>query len=402
MQVKSIKSIKNLVDKRVMIRCDFDLPLKNGTIQDDSRLKKILPTIKYLLKKKAKLILVGHAGRPHGRVVKELSLKPVKNKLEKLLNQKIDFIRTTPPASASPQAMRAGGKKILMLENIRFFSGEEKNSKTFAKKLASLADIYVNEAFAVSHRSVASVDAIQDYLPSYAGLHLEEEIKNLSAALKNPKHPVILIIGGAKIETKLPVIKKFQKIVDQILVGGVVANTFLKAQGVEVGKSLADDYLDEAKSMLNLKIKNQDAKLQLKIKNYNLFSAEGGSASGGKNYKIKNLKIILPIDWRVKNDKILDIGQKTIRLFNDIIKKAKTIVWNGPMGKFEEKEFAIGTQEIAKEILKSKAKAVIGGGDTDKILQGKKFGSNIFVSAGGGAMLEFLAGKRLPGFKRIF
>ncbi|OGG87607.1 phosphoglycerate kinase [Candidatus Kuenenbacteria bacterium RIFCSPHIGHO2_02_FULL_39_13] len=362
MKFKSLKYIRNLAGKRVLVRCDFDLPMKNCKIIDDTRLKACVPTIKYLLFKGAKVVLVGHLGRPKG-VDEKLSLLPVKNKLEKILEKKIVFIDWDEiPSRLAPR----NDISLRMLENLRFYTGEEKNSKKFAKKLASLADIYVNEAFAVSHRSVASVDAIQNYLPSYAGLRLEKEIENLSAVLKNPKHPVILIIGGAKIETKLPVIKEFQKIADQILVAGAVANTFLKAAGVEVGKSLVDEkYIDEAKSILNS-------------------------------------KILLPVDWRVKNGKILDIGPRTIELFAQKIKLAKTIVWNGPMGKFEEKEFAIGTQEIAKEVLKSKAKVVIGGGDTDKILQGKKFGSNIFVSTGGGAMLEFLAGKKLPGFKRIF
>ena len=383
MRINSVKSIKNLQNKRVLVRCDFDLPLKQQTtkIIDDTRLKACVPTIKYLLQKGARVILMGHLGRPKG-VDEKLSLLPVKNKLEKILGEKIVFTDWDEiPRRSAPR----NDISLRMLENLRFYTGEEKNDKNFAKKLASLAAIYVNEAFAVSHRSAASVAAIQNYLPSYAGLHLEKEIDNLSAILENPKHPMILIIGGAKIETKLPVIKEFQKIADQILVGGAVANTFLKAQGVEVGKSLVDEkYINEAKKTL-------------KNFQFPIFNFQTNSKFNPRPDRGQNSKLILPADFVWKNNKILDIGSKTIKFYCDIIKKAKTIVWNGPLGYFEDKKFAIGTQEIAKEILKSEAKVVIGGGDTDKILQGKKFGSNIFISTGGGAMLEFLAGKKLPG-----
>jgi len=238
-------------------------------------------------------------------------------------------------------------------------------------------DYYINEAFAVSHRNEASVSAIREYLPSYAGLHLTEEIKQLSSAVSHPLKPLVLIIGGAKIETKLPVIKQFIGKADYILVGGAVANNFLKAEGVEVGKSLVDnEYLGEAQKIL-----------ALKIKNYNLF----------KNYKIKNSKIILPLDWQVQDDKILDIGPATIKFYQDIIRQAKMIIWNGPMGKFEDQRFKIGTEKIAQAIIKSPARVIIGGGETSEILKRKKIPTNVFVSVGGGAMLEFLGGKKLPG-----
>ena len=349
MKLKSVKQIKNLKDKRVLVRCDFDVPLEKGRVVDDSRLRACLPTIEYLLKKKAKIILIGHAGRPSGKVVKDLSLLPIKKRLEKLLGQKIDFVKDS-------------GKNILMLENLRFTAGEERNNKKFAKDLANLADIYINEAWANSHRAHSSISAIQRYLPSYAGLHLEKEIKNLSGSLSKP---LILIIGGAKIETKLPVIKKFFNQADYILVGGAVANNFLKALGLDVGQSLVNNkYLKMAK-------------------------------------KIYNPKIILPIDVIQKNGKILDIGPKTIKLFRAKIKLAKTIIWNGPMGKFEDEQYASGTDAIAKTILKSKAKIIIGGGDTEAALGNRKIPANIFVSSGGGAMLEFLANKKLPGLKKL-
>ena len=442
MPLKPLASLKNIAGQRVLVRCDFDIPLarrgqtqtgtQTGTrtnaefkIADDSRLQACLPTIKYLLKKKAKIILIGHLGRPGGRIVPELSLVPIKDRLEQLLRiiplrgiphhqtgkmvaenwgtdyglspyegsplseqkkwsrkigGRITFIdkidRYLGPAVSRVVGQMASGE-IIMLENLRFSDREEKNCRRFAKKLSLLADYYINEAFAVSHRNEASVSAIREYLPSYAGLHLTEEIKQLSSAVSHPLKPLVLIIGGAKIETKLPVIKQFIGKADYILVGGAVANNFLKAEGVEVGKSLVDnEYLGEAQKIL-----------ALKIKNYNLF----------KNYKIKNSKIILPLDWQVQDDKILDIGPATIKFYQDIIRQAKMIIWNGPMGKFEDQRFKIGTEKIAQAIIKSPARVIIGGGETSEILKRKKIPTNVFVSVGGGAMLEFLGGKKLPG-----
>ena len=406
--IKSIKSIKRLSvwkDKNVLVRCDFDVPIKNGRLADDTRLKACLPTIKYLLKKKVKkIILIGHLGRPKGRSSPKMSLLPVKNKLEKLL-------------IAENRAQRTGGKniltanyqlsiiflkdipnsrfqipdsKIVMLENLRFNPGENKNCKRLAKSLAKLTDVYVNESFATSHRKAASIDAIQNYLPSYAGLHLEQEVKNLSQVLTQPKKPLIIIIGGAKIETKLPVIKNFLKSADYILIGGAVANTFLKALGIDVAQSLTDgNYLKAAGKILNLKLKDKSKKLDLENK--------------GGGYKIENSKIILPIDYKWSNSKIMDIGPKTIALFSGIIKEAETIIWNGPMGYFESKEFSKGTNKIAKEIFKSKARIIIGGGETIEAINKRQLtaNKNTFVSTGGGAMLEFLAGKKLPGLRKL-
>ncbi len=404
-KIKSIKSIKNLKSKTVLVRCDFDVPLaRRGLtrtltrtdadkkkksaekiiITDDSRLWAAVPTIKYLLSKGAKVVLMGHLGRPGGKVKSELSLGPVKNQLEKILRKDLRFkiydLRIKFINQFTSYKLRVTDYKIVMLENLRFNPGEEKNDPKFASKLAKLGDIYVNEAFAVSHRSAVSVAAIQNYLPSYAGLNLEQEILHLSAVLKNPKHPLVAIIGGAKIETKLPMIKQFMKIADYILVGGGVANTFLKASGVKVGKSLVDDeYLGEAKKIIK-----------------------------ALKHKSIKTKILLPVDWQMGNNKILDIGPKTIWLFCGIIKKARTIVWNGPMGYFENKKFAVGTDKIAQAILNNKkAQIVIGGGETVEALKSKvksqksKVKENIFVSTGGGAMLEYLSGKKLPGIRKI-
>lgn len=407
MYLSSIKSAKiqsaSWRNKTVLVRCDFDTPIKNGKITDDSRLRAALPTINFLLQKKVKqIILIGHLGRPKGQVVPELSLEPVTKHLEKLLSSchpersgaksrdlKINFINQFTDYLPRRKAgrLQITNYKIVLLENLRFNPAEEKNDKTFAKQLANLADIYINEAFAVSHRSAASVDAIKKYLPSYAGLNLEAEIKNLSTILEKPQKPFVAIIGGAKIETKLPIIQQFLKTADYILIGGAIANDFLVAQGIEVRESLVDkDYIDEAKKIL-YKSKILNSKFE-------------------KKFKIQNSQLLLPTDYVWHNNKILDISKKTIKKYCAIIKSAKTIVWNGPMGFFEDKKFAQGTNEIAKAILNSQAHAVIGGGETGEAVKSKvksqklKSKKNIFISTGGGAMLEFLGGKKLPGIEK--
>jgi phosphoglycerate kinase len=385
MPLKSIKQLKNLKNKRVLLRLDFDVPLKNGCIVDDSRLRDALPTLHYLLRQKAKIILIGHLDRPGGKIVKSLSLLPVKNHLEKLLHKKIKLIKIDRYLShgilRSPKLVQ-DKVNIFMLENLRFSDREEKNCKKFAKNLASLADIYVNNAFAVSHRAHASTHAIQKYLPTFVGLSVEEEIKILSQVLKKPKHPLVLIIGGAKIETKLPVIQNFIKPADYILLGGEVANVFIKALGYETGKSIVDNgfYRQAEKTLNQLRSRKSEHKLILPI-------------------DVKTDRALRKIDLIGKDEIIFDIGPQTIKAYARIIKSARTIVWNGPMGKIEDKRFRVGTLAMVRLLIKSKARVIIGGGDTHKIFKHKKVPVNIFVSSGGGAMLEFLAGKELPGLK---
>jgi len=380
--LKSVKSIKNLKSKRVLIRCDFDVPLKKNKkskiiITDDSRLKDSLTTINYLLKKKAKIILIGHLGRPGGQTIKSLSLQPVARHLEKLLSKKIELVNIDRYVGsiAIKKSLELTSGQIMMLENLRFSDRERANCKRFARQLANLADIYVNNAFANSHRQHASINAIQNYLPTYYGFDILEEVKTLNKVLYQPTYPLVLIIGGAKVETKLPVIKKYLKIADYILVGGAVANTFIKALNYQVGKSLIDKkYLSLAKKLFHTKII-----LPVDVKT---------------NKTIKRVDLINP------QEAILDIGPETIKLYISIIKSAKTIIWNGPMGKFEDKKFRLGTQHIAQQIIKTKANIIIGGGDTAEILVNKKIPKNIFISSGGGAMLEFLSGNKLPAFKK--
>lgn len=386
MSLKSITTIKNLKNKRILLRCDFDVPLKHlntktlkhkntSKIVDDSRLRNSVSTIQYLLKQGAQVILIGHLGRPNGKIVKKLSLQPIAKRLEKLLSTTIELmpIKTYLDKSLINN-IKTSSNKIIMLENLRFSNREPANCRRFAKQLASLADIYVNNAFANSHRRHASMSAIQSYLPAYSGLGLIQEIKNLTQVTVKPAHPLVLIIGGAKIETKLPVIQKYLTQADYILVGGAVANNFIKILGYQVGKSLIDKkYLVMAKKIFNQKI---------------ILPVD-----------VVTNKHIKRVDSVTASESILDIGPATLNLYSSIIKTAKTIIWNGPMGKFEDKKYRQGTQKIAQQLLNSKAQIVIGGGDTDEIFKHKKITKNIFISSGGGAMLEFLSGKKLPGLK---
>lgn len=402
MKLKPLTALKNITGQRIFVRCDFDVPVKNGRITDDSRLKSCLPTVQYLLKNKARIILAGHLGRPEGQIVPELSLLPIKKQLEKLLGHKVIFVTQMENylGSAAKEAarnMRAG--EIIMLENLRFSEREELNCRRFGRELASLAKYYINEAFAVSHRAAVSVSAIREYLPGYAGLHLSEEIAKLSAAQK-PSHPLALIIGGAKIETKLPVIKKFIGLADYILVGGGVANDFFKAIGYEVGQSLVDEeYIKDASSILE-RVTQAKTKLILPV---DVKVAAGRKIAVKESHNVSSKEMIL------------DIGPKTIKFYEELIKKSKMIIWNGPMGKFEDPKFSRGTKLTAQTLLKSQAKILVGGGETGELFKSKvkrpaspnasqggqksKLRKNLFVSVGGGAMLEFLAGKKLPGLE---
>ncbi len=377
----TLNRLKNLKGKKVLVRCDFDLPLKNGKISDDSRLKNSLATINYLLKRQAKLVLIGHLGRPQGKKNKLLSLLPVKNRLEKYLRQKIDFIDIDRYLNQPiRQQIKQSSARVVLLENLRFSDREQANCRRFAKNLASLADYYVNEAFAVSHRRVASVAAIQNYLPAYYGLHLAVELKHLSAIKKHPSHPLVVIIGGAKTETKLPLLKNFIQRADYFLLGGAVANTFLKALGYQLGKSLIDPAcLPQAQAIIKQLIKlKQEDKLILPV-------------------DVKTQHGVKRIDEIKSAQSVLDIGPQSIKLYSSIIQQAKAVIWNGPLGKFENQAYRRGTQIIAREILNSHAQVVVGGGDTHLIFKNKIIPQHVFISSGGGAMLAFLAGQPMPG-----
>jgi len=385
--MKSIKSIQNLKNKKVLVRVDFNAPIgDNGIIDDkkDWRIKASLPTIKYLLEKKAKIILMAHLGRPEvsqkfikSKVYKvknqEYSLKPVANRLEELLDYKIKFVDDCIGDKVEEKISKMQVGEIILLENLRFYEEEKKNNEKFAEKLAKFTNVYVNDAFAVSHRKHASVVAITKFLPSYAGLLLEKEVKTLSETINNPQKPATIIIGGAKVKTKVPVIKYLLNKFDCILVGGVVANVILKAKEVDIEK------IEEINFASN--------KLYLPV---------DAIICSNKN-KVSAVAI-----GKVGNNKILDIGPETAKLYSKIISDSKTIIWNGPMGLFEKEEFSLGTKAIAKAIVKFEGSSIIGGGDTitavDKFADIKKIDH---ICTGGGAMLEFLAGEKLPGLKAL-
>lgn len=374
--------------KTIFLRVDFNVPLNNNFVSDNTKIRKTLPTIKYLLKKKCKIIIATHLGKPKGKYVKELETTPLVKELQKFLpKEKIIKFNDCIGKDISDKIKKSNNVNIFILENLRFYKEEEENDKAFAHSLASLADIYINEAFAVSHRQHASVCAITEYLPSLSGILLDNEIKNLNLAI-NPKKPAIWIMGGAKLN-KVDLIEQALKKAEIILIGGALSFAFLKAQGIETGHSLTDkDSVLIAKELLQKK---------------------------------KSQKIILPRDFLVaekispntptkivdsnkigKNDIALDIGPKTIKIFNHLLTKANTIVWNGPLGYFEYSKFATGTKEIGRFLGKIEAIKISGGGETAEALNKFHLNHNFtHVSTGGGASLEFLSGKKMPALDAL-
>ena len=389
MTIKSIRQVKSLKGKKVLLRVDFNVPLtSDGKVgsSEDYRIVKTVPTIEYLSKKGAKIIIMAHLGRPDGKVVDKFRLDPVAKRLSQLLKKKV--VKSNQILGSETEKKIEGMKNgdVLILENIRFDAREEKADKVFAKDLAMLGEIYINDAFAVDHRDQASVSTIQNYLPSYAGLLLEQEINHLTRAMKNPKRPLVVIIGGAKMETKIKVIKNFVKVAKKILLGGALANTVLHVMGVSVGKSPLDTAMfGEVK-----KLKLTDNQIVVPI--------DGVMA---KSYKSQTGRIDALADIR-KDELILDVGPDTIKLYEKVLKSAKMIVWNGPMGLIETPFFAQGTTSLIKVLAKSRAETIIGGGETVEMIRKMKLDKKFdFISTGGGAMLEFLEGKKLPGLKKL-
>ena len=382
--MKSLKEV-DLENKKVLVRVDFNIPINDGGVVDnteDWRIKATLPSLQYLIKKKAKIILMAHLGRPEGKVVENLRLDPVKNKLKDLLGLSVTKLPDCvgSEVSSAVQSMKAG--EIILLENLRFYKEEEANDEKFAKSLAALADVYVNDAFSASHRAHASICAITKFLPSYAGPLLEKEVEILSKAISKPKRPATIIIGGAKAETKFPVIKYLLGKFDHILVGGVVANVILKAKGIDTGKSMLGGIDPEEAKKINL----EDKKLYIPVDMMVCNSVRR--------------QIALSAVGKIGDDRILDIGPETSKLYSKIISDSKLIIWNGPMGLFEKEGFAGGTKEITKAVAGSRGYSIIGGGDT--ITAVEKFGyadQMDYICTGGGAMLEFLSGENLPGLE---
>ncbi len=390
MKLKTIKQIKNLKNKRVLLRVDFNVPLKNKKVIDDSRIVASLPTIEYLRKKGAKIILVTHLGRPDGKIVPEFSLAPVVKKLQTLLKSKVQFLHDPFAQKDITKIEKMKPGEIALFENIRFFPEEDNNDEDFARQLASLADVFILDGFAATHRESASVFGIQNFLPSHAGFLLEKEIQNLSKLLGQTKAPYIAVIGGAKIETKLPVIQNLLKKIDNILVGGALINVYFKARGYGVGESLADQGFDSVA-----------LKIFAKKKIITPIDVMVGDKTGDYIRVININK--KPHQICRKNEAILDIGPATAALYANYLKTAKTILWNGAMGYFENRSYALGTYTIAEAVAEQKkAFTVVGGGETLEVIEKLKLGAKIdFVSTGGGAMLEYLSGKELPGLKNL-
>ena len=387
MDKKTVRDL-DVAGKKVLVRVDFNVPLNDkGEITDDTRITASLPTIQYLLEQKAAVILMAHLGRPKGQVKPELSLAPVAKHLGKLLGKKILFAPDCVGEAAQAAASKLKPGHILLLENLRFHKEEEKNDMEFAEKLASLADLYVNDGFGVSHRAHASVEGVTHFLPAAAGFLLEKEIQYVGQAVTNPLHPFVAIIGGAKVSDKIGVISNLLDKVDTLLIGGGMANTFLAAQGYKMGKSLVEeDKLDLAKELLAKAKKN---KVNMLLPTDLVMAAAFAPDAEHVTEKVKNLN---------QAYMALDIGAETSKAYAEALADAKMIVWNGPMGVFETDAFCKGTEAVAKAVAKSRATSIVGGGDSVAAIEKLGLAKRItHISTGGGASLEYLEGKVLPG-----
>ncbi len=389
MSKKTIKDI-DVTGKKVLVRCDFNVPQdENGNITDTRRIVGAIPTIKYLIEHNAKVILCSHLGRPKGEVKKEFSLEPVQKELSKELGIEVKLANDIVGESAKTLTQNMKEGEIVLLENVRFDKREEENDREFSKELASLADIYVNDAFGTAHRAHSSTAGVAEFLPAVSGFLIEKEIKFLGEALNNPKRPFVSIIGGKKVSDKISVINNLLDKVDTLLIGGGMAYTFFKAMGLNIGTSLCeDDKLDFAKELMT-KAKEKGVKLLLPVDV--VVAKEFASDAESKVVKIDQIED----GWEG-----MDIGPETIKMFEEVLKEAKTIMWNGPLGVFEFDKFAKGTNEIAKMIGNSEAISVIGGGDSAAAIEKAGMADKMtHISTGGGASLEFLEGKKLPGIE---
>lgn len=389
MNKKTVKDI-DLKGKKVLVRCDFNVPMdEEKNITDNTRIVSALPTIRYLLENDCAIILCSHLGRPKGEFKPEYSLKPVAKELSKLLNKDVVMAEDVVGEDAKAKAENLKQGQIMMIENVRFHKEETDNDMEFAKQLAQLAEIYVNDAFGSAHRAHASTAGVASYLPAVSGFLIEKELKFLGNAILNPQRPFMAILGGAKVSDKIGVIDSLLEKVDTLMIGGGMAYTFFKAQGYEVGNSICEmDKLDLALELME-KAKQKGVKLLLPV-----------DTKVGKEFKPDTeSKIVkyteIPADWEG-----FDIGLETIKIFTEELQKAKTVVWNGPLGLSEFEQFAMGTNEIAKVLANLDAITIIGGGDSAAAV--KKVGLEdkmTHISTGGGASLEFLEGKKLPGIE---
>jgi phosphoglycerate kinase len=387
MNKKSVRDVAELAGKRVFVRVDFNVPLENGKITDDKRIRETLPTINFLIEKGAKVILASHLGRPNGQVVEELRHTASAVRLSELLGKQVTKANEAIGEAVEAQVAALNNGDVLLLENVRFYEGEEKNDPGLAKAFAKLADLFVNDAFGAAHRAHASTEGIAHILPAVSGLLMERELEVLGKALNNPERPFTAIVGGSKVKDKIAVIDKMLEIADNVIIGGGLSYTFFKAQGHEIGKSLVDN------SKLDLALEFMEKAKKLG-KNFlipvDVVVTDDFSANA--NTQIVDVDSI-PADWEG-----IDIGPKTRELYADVIKNSKLVVWNGPMGVFEIEPFAHGTIAVAQACAETNGYTVIGGGDSAAAAE--KFGladKMDFISTGGGASLEFMEGKILPG-----
>lgn len=392
MNIRRIEDLPDISGKFVLVRADYNVPVTKGKVgsAEARKLRATMPTIKYLINRKAKVVVVSHLGRPEGRE-RKFSLKPVADRLAKILERKVLFVSAGldegDKVDQELEKMKDG--QVALLENIRFYPGEKKNDKFLSKRLAGLADYFVNDAFATAHRKHASTAGVTRYLPSYAGKLMESEIHNLGRLLGEPKKPFEVLMGGEKISSKLPTLQSLLKVADEILIGGGMANSFFRAKGYSIGKSrVSKDDVNKAKKLLSKR---------------KIILPKDVIAATSQTSKAK-VRIAAPNDIR-KNEYVLDVGPQTVLDFSARIKKARTIAWNGPVGLFEVKKFSHGTVALGRIIAaraNGKAFAVVGGGETIMALQQTGMSRHIdHVSTGGGAMLEFLTGKTLPGIKPL-
>jgi phosphoglycerate kinase len=383
---KSVRDIE-VAGKKVFVRVDFNVPLENGKITDDTRIRETLPTIQYLIDKGAKVILASHLGRPNGQAVEELRLTPVAVRLSELLGKSVAKADESIGDAVQSQVAQLNNGDVILLENVRFYPGEEKNDAELAKSFAELADLYINDAFGAAHRAHASTEGIAHHLPAVSGLLMEKELTVLSKALTKPDRPFTAIVGGAKVKDKIAVIENLIEIADTIIIGGGLSYTFLKAQGYEIGKSLVDNSkIDLAKSFLE-KAKAKGVQFLLPVD-----IIVGDDFSENANKKAVDIDSI-PADWEG-----LDIGPKTREIYAKVIKESKLVVWNGPMGVFELNAFAEGTKAVAVACAETEGYTIIGGGDSAAAVEKFHLAERMdHMSTGGGASLEFMEGKALPG-----
>jgi len=391
--MKSIKDHRNLDDKYVLLRLDLNVPLNNGIITDQTRIDKILPIINFLLSKNSRIIVISHVGRPNGKKNNNLSMRPICKNLEEKINKKIKLINNDIFKLKKEDLFKDKEDEIIFLENIRFYKEEEKNDSSFAKQLASLADLFVNDAFSCSHRTHTSVSKITEFLPSFAGLQLEAELNALKKVTSEIKKPVTCIIGGSKISTKIGIIKNLIPKFNNIIIVGGMANNILHHKGNEIGKSIKEENCEAIIEEIFEKSKQHSCSITFPI-----------DVLVGKN--LRSNSEVKELNEINEDDLILDIGPKTINTIKKVIEKSETVLWNGPAGYFENPNFANGSYEIAKAIVKKNKNksiySVVGGGDTISLINKINVIKNFnFVSTAGGAFLEYLEGKDLPGIKAL-